>query len=201
MPVFLSYQNRLDLAEKEIAVARKKSRCPMTEKQQEILRQMVHGRWCPKGIAQRAAMILDAFDGRRNHRIAETLDCERHTVGVWRQRWRDAFDHLVHLECFGKPAELRHAIMDVLRDQPRSGRRSTYTPDQIALIIAVACEPPEDSGRPITHWSARELADEVIRRKIVPKISARHVGRFLKDGGTSAAPEPVLAECPDQGFA
>ena len=91
--------------------------------------------------------------------------------------------------------------MDVLRDQPRSGRRSTYTPDQIALIIAVACEPPEDSGRPITHWSARELADEVIRRKIVPKISARHVGRFLKDGGTSAAPEPVLAECPDQGFA
>ena len=45
--------------------------------------------------------------------------------------------------------------------------------------MAVACELPEQSDRPITHWTTRELADEVIKREIVPSISARTVGRIL----------------------
>ena len=61
-------------------------------------------------------------------------------------------------------------------------------------IIATACEPPEKSGRPVTHWTSRELADEVIKRGIVATISVRHVGRFLKDGGTSTAQESLLAQ-------
>lgn len=55
-----------------------------------------------------------------------------------------------------------------------------FTADQIALILAVACEPPDKSGRPVTHWTSRELADEVIKRGIVATISVRQVGRFLK---------------------
>jgi putative transposase len=61
--------------------------------------------------------------------------------------------------------------------------------------LAVACEPPEKSDRPVTHWTPRELADEVQKRQIVPSISVRHVGRFLKDGGPQAASQPVLAQC------
>jgi putative transposase len=62
-------------------------------------------------------------------------------------------------------------------------------------VVAVACEPPEKSGRPIDHWTARELADEVQKRRIVPAISPRTVGRFLKGGRAAAAPQPLLAEC------
>ena len=47
--------------------------------------------------------------------------------------------------------------------------------------MAVACELPEQSDRPITHWTTRELADEVIKREIVPSISVRTVGRFLDE--------------------
>ena len=47
--------------------------------------------------------------------------------------------------------------------------------------MAVACEPPEKSGRPIDHWTGRELADEVKKRQIVNDISPRSVGRFLKE--------------------
>jgi hypothetical protein len=39
---------------------------------------------------------------------------------------------------------------------------------------------PKDSGRPITHWTARELADEVHERGICA-ISQRQVGRFLDE--------------------
>ena len=43
-------------------------------------------------------------------------------------------------------------------------------------LVVIECV---DSGRPVTHWTPRELADEVIKRGIVPSISARHVGRFF----------------------
>jgi putative transposase len=75
---------------------------------------------------------------------------------------------------------LEAAIEDVLSDNPRSGCPATFAPEQIARIIAVACEPPADSGRPVTHWSPTELAEEVVARGIVPSISVRHIGRFLK---------------------
>ena len=91
------------------------------------------------------------------------------------------------------------AIAEVLSDWPRAGCGGTFTAEQIAQILAVACEPPENSGRPVTHWTPRELADEVIQRGIVPSISVRHVGRFLKDSRVEAAPEPVLTERGRQG--
>ena len=172
----------------EIAEMLERYRCPLTERQQEVLREMVNARGCPQGLALRADMILRSFAGERNDLIARDIDCERHTVGVWRKRWRAAFDSLVRVECEGRPAELRAAIREVLSDQPRPGRRGTFTAEQIARIIAVACEPPADSGRPVSHWTAREVAEEVVLRKIVPNISARQVGRFLKDGGPPTAP-------------
>ena len=49
------------------------------------------------------------------------------------------------------------------------------------MILAVACEPPETSGRPITHWTAHELADEVVKRGIVVSISTSQVGRYLRE--------------------
>ena len=61
----------------------------------------------------------------------------------------------------------------------------TFTAEHLTQIIAVACEQPEECGRPVTHWTPRELTDEVIKRGIVETISPRHVDRFLK-GGISA---------------
>jgi putative transposase len=137
---------------------------------------------------------LLAFAGCKNEVIAERLGCERHGVGIWRRRWQRAFAKLVVVECVEKPAALRDAIAEVLGDLARAGCGGKFTAEQIAQILAVACEPPENSGRPVTHWTPRELADEVIHRGIVPTISARQVGRFLKGGRPEAAPEPVLAQ-------
>ena len=165
----------------------------ITERQQVILREIASSRMSPKCFALRAEMILEAFDGGLNAEIAEQLDCERHTVGVWRRRWKQNFDRLIRAECCGRPGELRRTIEEVLSDQKRAGRHCRIQPDQVALIIAVACEPPEKSGRPISHWTHAALAEEVIHRRIVPAISARHVGRFLKDSRTSATPITILA--------
>jgi putative transposase len=158
----------------------KAARVVITERQRDILRQMSRSRSCPQGLARRVQIILLAFERWHNGPIADHLGCERHGVGIWRRRWADAFAALVRIECLEDASALWAAIEEVLRDNPRSGRPATFAPDQLARIIAVACEPPTDSGRPVTHWTPTELAEEVVARKIVPSISVRHVGRVLK---------------------
>jgi hypothetical protein len=90
---------------------------------------------------------------------------------------------------------LRECIEGVLADAPRSGAPATFTPEQVVLIVALACEDPRDCGRPITHWAAAELADEAIERGIVRSISPRSVGRFLGRGGAfETASDTLLAK-------
>ena len=76
---------------------------------------------------------------------------------------------------------MRRAIEAVLSDEPRPGAPGTFTPEQVTQILAVACEPPAKSGRPITHGTAHELADEVVKRGIVASISPSQVGRYLRE--------------------
>ena len=57
---------------------------------------------------------------------------------------------------------------------------ATFTPEQICAIMALACEMPEQSELPLSHWSQSELAREAVRRGIVDSISHGSVGRFLK---------------------
>ena len=72
-----------------------------------------------------------------------------------------------------------------LTDAPRSGAPARITAEQVCQIVALACEAPGQSGRPISQWTGREVADEVVARGIVPAISPRHAGRLLKKGTSS----------------
>jgi len=74
-----------------------------------------------------------------------------------------------------------------LRGEPR------LSPEQVCQIIALACEQPGGSGRPISQWSHRELADEIVRRGITDRISPRHASRLLKSSRPAAAPRPIMA--------
>ena len=173
----------------------KAAKLVVTERQQTTLQVMTRSSTCPQGVAQRARMIPLAFEGEDNQIIAEKLCCERHAVGIWRRRWVRAFERLTLIECGEKESALVCAIERLLGDSPRSGWAGKFTAEQVTQIIAVACEPPDKCGRPVTHWTPRELADEVKKRGLVTSISPRQVGRFLKYSGTEAASESLLAEC------
>jgi putative transposase len=122
-------------------------------------------------------MILWAFDGLAHEDIAGHIGCERHAVGPWRHRWADAFERMVLVECCEKPSPRPHAINGLLSDLPRSGSPGKFTAEQVTQILAIACEDPEKSGRPVTHWTPTELADEAAKRGLVESISPRQVGR------------------------
>ena len=71
--------------------------------------------------------------------------------------------------------------MDRLRDAERPGAPIRFTMEQVMKLFAIACEPPEVYGYPISHWTARELATVMVQEKIVESISVRHVGRLLEE--------------------
>ena len=153
----------------------------ITERQQEVLVEFSSARTAERHLAQRAPMILWAFQGLNNEALARKAGVGRHQVGLWRRRWQQAFEKLVAIECSCSRAALRRAIAETLSDAPRPGAPATFTPEQITLILALACEHPAQSGRPITHWTNHELADEAVKRGIVPSISASQVGCYLRE--------------------
>jgi transposase len=164
-------------------------------RQQSALRQIVNRPSSSQGLVQRAQIILQANGGARNLQIAQAEHWDLGTVRKWRKRWSEAEGWLAEVEGAGvSDKQLREAIRQILADLPRSGTPAKFSAEQICQIIAVSCETPEQSGRPVTHWTSWELADEVISRGIVASISPRQVGRFLKGGEYQASSVPVLAD-------
>lgn len=170
----------------------------VTEQQRRVLKQVVRASTSPQGLATRARVVLAAAEGASNRRIAMELGVTRTLVQTWRGRWAAAGDALLAAELEGGAGDeraLQAVVRGALADEPRSGAPPTFTPEQLCRIIALACTPPSDVGRPISHWTPRELADEAASQGIVARISARTVGRLLVVGGgrVAPAPEPVLA--------
>ena len=168
----------------------------VTPPQQELLEALLRQHSCPQALALRARIVLAAATGQRNEPLAQQLGCTPKTVRKWRARWAAAEAQLAAVE--GDTATLQSAIAAVLADAPRPGAPDTFTAEQIVQIINLACTPPADSGRPVDAWTPRELADEAVKRQLVPTISPRSVGRFLKAGWPPAASQPLLAQRQDQ---
>jgi transposase len=159
----------------------KAAKTTITERQQDILLTFSRAVTAPSRLRQRATIILLAFEGLRNEEIAPRVGLTQRQVGRWRRRWANAWNRLVDIECCESRAALRRAMEAVLSDEPRPGVPAKFTAEQVTQILAVACEPPAKSDRPITHWTVQELTDEVLRRGIVESISPAQVYRYLHE--------------------
>jgi putative transposase len=126
-------------------------------------------------LVQRARIILAAADGLNNTQVGARLGMAAKAARQWRERWRALT--AVPL------AEL--SVAERLEDAPRAGAPPRLTAEQVCAIVALACEQPAGCDRPISQWSARELADEIVQRGITASISPRHAGRLLKRGRCS----------------
>lgn len=125
--------------------------------------------------AQRARIILKAAEGKNHAEIASVLNISVDMATLWRARW-------VSLSPIGWE-DL--SVEERLEDLPRPGAPSGLSADQICQMEQMACEAPEKAGRPISQWSGREIADEMVKRGIVSSISPRHAARLLKKRGSN----------------
>ena len=138
----------------------------LSEVEKEGLEKLIKRHQVGQQIAKRARIVLAAARGQKNKEISQEYKTTLDTVSLWRNRWVKlqsiSFDDL--------------SIEDRLQDAPRPGAPAQITADQRCQIEALACEKPEKAG----NWTAREIADELKKRKIVTNISPRHAARLLK---------------------
>ncbi len=153
----------------------------ISEQQKEILSKITRQTTADFREVSRARLILEIGEGQPNYKIAKAMNCGISKVRHWRIKWLENHDILNQIETDPeKNKQLEKTIRQILRDQPRPGAPTTYSSEEYCQILAVALEPPEESGRPIAQWSSRDLADECKQRGITSGISARQIGRFLK---------------------
>jgi putative transposase len=167
----------------------------LSERQRTILEQIVRRHSSSQQQVKRVTLILTMASGKNNQQTAQESGVHRETVISWRHRWLDAVARLTAAEIAGvTDKELQVMIEEVLMDEPRSGTPVTFSAEQVTQIIAIACSAPLASGRTISHWSSREIAEEAIKRGIVEIISTRSVERFLKRSRLKTPSLSLLAE-------
>ncbi|MBW4503519.1 MAG: helix-turn-helix domain-containing protein [Scytonema hyalinum WJT4-NPBG1] len=140
----------------------------LSDTDQQVLEKLANRRSTSQQIAQRARIVLQAALGQNNAEIARMLDISIKMVRQWRRRWVETSEQSV-------------TVMERLQDSSRSGAPLKFTLEQQVECMAMACRDPMEYGRPISHWSAHELASELIKQGIMEQISPRQVGRWLAE--------------------
>lgn len=140
----------------------------LDKEEREDLQQLLNRHITPQQTALRANIILLAEAGHNNREIARRLNIDRRMASLWRERWLESTAR-------GMTA------MERLQDAERSGTPAKFELEQVLHLFKMACDSPTDYDRPISQWTNRELADEMMKQKIVETISPRHVGRLLSE--------------------
>lgn len=176
-------------------MARKAAEIHLNQEEQKILKDIARSRTALGiDLTERARIVLAAAIGLSNVQIVRQEKFEEHRVATWRNRWKQQHDQWKQSDEKLRPPMSKQLVVGWLRDRKGRGKKPSITPEQKALILAVACEPPSQSGYPHTHWTDRLLAQEVIKRGIVDYIAFQTVWRFLKDQRPETAQKPLLAE-------
>ena len=140
---------------------------PRSEEERQALHTLIRAHKTPQHLSFRAQVIRLLAEGLSAPDVARRLGTTRTTVRRWRRHW------------LKRPGG---TVPERLQDAMRPRAPATFRAEPWCQIIALACEPPEASDCPISHWTPRELADEARKRGIVETISERHIGRFLQSG-------------------
>ena len=140
----------------------------LDEEEKEKLLKLLGRHSTPQEIALRAKIVILASSGKNHRQIARELNIGRLKARRWRERW---------IEKKKKGIE----VIERLQDEERSGAPATFSMEQVLKLFKLACDDPKEYQRPISHWTERELADEMSRQNIVETISPRHVGRLLAE--------------------
>jgi putative transposase len=151
------------------------ARLDLTPQERAALEALTRRHTAGQQAVLRARIVLAAADGRNNPQLVRELGVALETVRLWRRRW---------LELAGVAlADL--GVAERLADAPRAGRPSRITAEQRCRMVALACAAPAAHGRPISQWSGREIAAEVVAQGIAEAISPRPAARLLKRGAAN----------------
>jgi transposase len=133
---------------------RPKAELILTEEERAQLLRWSRRARSSQALALRSRIVLACADGADNKVVAARLGCAAVTVGRWRGRFvRDRLDGLI--------------------DEPRPGRPSTISVDQVEQVVVATLESTPPNA---THWTRKKMADR-------SGLSKSTIGRIWKAFG------------------
>src|SRR5262245_3887423 len=150
------------LCQEECRMRKKQRAVTLTRAEREGLEKFVaQGKKSARAIT-RARILLLADEGRKGRELTELLVVSRGTVHNVRKKYQ----------------QRRHAhILDLLQEEPRSGRPIKLDSRVEAQVTMIACsEPPAGCGR----WTLHLIADKLVKLAVTDAISHESVRRLLK---------------------
>ena len=111
---------------------------------------------------RRALGLLELDRGKTYTIVSKTLQITIPTLSNW-------------------ASEYKESGLQVLKDQPRSGRPVEIDGSQRAKITALACSTPPEG---YAQWSLRLLAEKAVELDYCEHVSHAEVGQILKKTGS-----------------
>lgn len=136
---------------------------PLSPEEHETIEKLAHSRTAAARLVERARIMLLAHQGHRVPALARHLQLTAITVRTWLKRF--------------------NAVgLAALTDKPRSGRPATYTPQQVAEVIATSLTPPEHLGLPFASWTLDRLEAYLNEQKGIAIKRSRIDDLLLAEG-------------------
>ena len=155
---------------------------PLTVAEATAIQHRARSRTKPARLVERAEMIRRAAAGTAMRAIAAALGCNVETVRLWVKRFN---------------AE----GLAGLQDRPRAGRPSTYTPEEVGEVIAVACTNPADLDLPFGSWTLDRLAAYLQEQRGIAMKRSRIDETLRAEGLRWRTQETWFGERVDPAFA
>jgi putative transposase len=132
------------------------------DERQELERFVTRGKRSAREIT-RARILLLTQDGRQVTDIARTLGVSRGTIYNVDKRYRTK--------------KVRTPLVEVLEEEPRSGRPLKLDSRVAVKVTLIACsEPPTGRAR----WTLHLIADKLVKLGVTESISHESVRQLLK---------------------
>jgi transposase len=154
----------------------------LSAEEQTMIERLAHSRTAEARVVERAQIVWHARQGASVPSIAGKLGLHEQTVRHWLKRFN----------ALG---------LEGLADQPRGGRPATYSPEQVAEVIATAVTDPQALGQPFGTWTLDRLETYLNEEKGIPIKRSRIDDLLSAEGLRWRQQEAWFGERPDPAFA
>jgi transposase len=154
----------------------------LTDEERVALEKLARSRSEEARLVERAQIVLALAEGERPSHVATRLRFSRPKVYLWLKRFN----------AFGLPG---------LRDDARSGRPATYTPDEVSQVISAALTKPQELQLPFASWTLDRLQAYLNEQKAIPIKRSRIDEILIAEGLRWRQQESWFGERVDPDFA
>jgi len=138
---------------------KERPRVRLSRHEQQEVRRLLQSGLQPVRTVLRALALRQLAEGQTVRQVAKNVALTPKTVWLTSQRFRQG------------------GLERALYERPRPGKAVLLDAHQRQRIVAVVCGPPPE-GR--ARWTVRLLTEEVVKRKLVPRVGRETIRMLLE---------------------